>query len=312
MDNINEEIKEPTDVLNTLELKSRTSLKKYLIVILVLFVIIFYFIFSSPSRDKDVVLHISPSDTLAKISSNLEKEKVIRYPFVLKLFVRVFSGDKHISSGDYLFKKGESAIGVSIQLARGKHNIERIRVTLKEGITKEEMADLLAEKIPAFNKDLFLNDSRAKEGYLFPDTYFFYPMSTTDEVIDSLTSNFNKKIASIDKDIKSSGKNLSEIITMASILEKEAGGKNDVSFISGILWKRLKLGMPLQVDAAPITYEEAGLPDKPISNPGLLSIKAAINPKESPYLFYLHDDSGQVHFALDFSEHRSNIAHYLK
>ena len=99
---------------------------------------------------------------------------------------------------------------------------------------------------------------------------------------------------------------------MASILEKEAKGDNDAPYISGILWKRINIGMALQVDAAPVTYDEAGLPSKPICNPGLVSIKAAINPKNSSYLFYLHDDDGQVHYAEDFSEHRSNIAHYLK
>jgi len=231
---------------------------------------------------------------------------------MLRVFVFIFSGDKHISSGDYLFKKGKSVLSVAWQLARGIHGVEPIKITFKEGITKADMAKLLAEKIPSFRKDLFLSDKRSKEGYLFPDTYFIYPLSTTDEILNDITSNFNKKIASIDKDIKASGKSLSDIIIMASILEKEAKGKEDAPIISGILWKRIKLGMPLQVDAAPKTYDESNLPRSPISNPGLSSILYAIHPESSPYLFYLHDDFGQVHYAVDFSEHRSNIAKYLK
>jgi len=304
MDNLNEEIKTEKNSKSNLVLN---------IILGVCFLLIFScYLFGAPTREKDLITHISSSDSLTKISNDLKNKKVVRYSYISKILVYIFSGDKLVPSGDYLFKKGENVFSVSWQLSRGKHGVEPIRVTFKEGISREDMANLLADKIPSFRKDLFLSDERSKDGYLFPDTYFFFPLSTTDEILDEITKNFSKKILSIDKELKASGKSLSDIIVMASILEKEASGKNDISLISGILWKRTELGMPLQVDAAPSTYKEIGLPDTPISNPGLLSIKAAIDPKSSPYLFYLHDHNGQVHFAFDFNGHRSNIAKYLK
>jgi UPF0755 protein len=271
-----------------------------------------YYLFSSPLRNKDVIIHISSSDSLATVSKKLETQSVIRHPIIFKILVYIISGDRHISYGDYLFKKDASLLKVGIQIGKGKHGINPVKITFKEGITNIEMADILADKISNFRKDLFLSDERSKEGYLFPDTYFFYPLSTTDEILTDITANFKKHINSLDKEIKQSGKSLSDVIIMASILEKEASGKDDAPVISGILWKRVELNMPLQVDAAPVTYKEIGLPKEPISNPGLSFINAAINAKKSSYLFYLHDNNGQVHYAIDFSEHRSNIAKYLK
>lgn len=274
--------------------------------------VVFSYVFRAPVHDGDVIIHVTSSDSLQKISNVLGEKKVVRYPYIFKIMVTIFSGDKNIPSGDYLFKNNESLLNVSWQVGRGIHGITPIRITLKEGMTNKDMAKIISSKLTSFNTEMFLNDERSKEGYLFPDTYFLFPMSTTDEIVNELSSNFKKRIIPLNNDIKSSERSLSDIIIMASILEKEAKGKNDGAIISGILWKRIKLGMPLQVDAAQITYKEAGLPGIPISNPGLSSIGYAIHPEESPYLFYLHDSSGQVHYAKTFSEHRSNIARYLK
>ena len=305
MDNLNVEISK-----NTKSFRHNWIL--YVIISLsVLFIFISFFVFT-PNRNEDVVIHISPKDSLIKISNDLKEKQVIRHPFLLKVFVRVLSGDKKIAKGDYLFKKGENLFGVVLQIVKGNHKVNPIKITLREGINKEEMAKILADKIKGFDKDLFLKDERSKEGYLFPDTYFFYSLSTTDEILNEINADFTKRLESIKSEIETSGKSLDDIIIMASILEKEASGKEDIGVISGILWKRIKLGMPLQVDVAPKTYDEAGLPKTPIGNPGLVAIKAALNPLASPYLFYLHDDTGQVHYAVDFSEHRSNIARYLK
>ncbi len=313
---INEDIK--NNSINrdfNVDLKEKNSKNKSILNIGLIFgilLIIFFNLTSIPSRDKDVVIHVSANDSLVKITDELKKYKVIKYPFILKIYISIISSDKKIPVGDYLFKKGENPWSVGIQLGRGIHGVDRIKVTFKEGLTNEQMADILANKIQIFRRDLFLSDERSKQGYLFPDTYFFYPLTTTDEILNELTINFKKRISTINKEIKDSGKSLSDIIIMASILEKEANGKEDSPIISGILWKRINLGMPLQVDAAPSTYKNADLPKKPISNPGLSSIMFALKPINSPYLFYLHDDSGQVHYAKDFSAHRSNIARYLK
>ena len=124
-------------------------------------------------------------------------------------------------------------------------------------------------------------------------------------------NNFEKKILPIRPKIISSGKTEKEIIIMASVIEREAKGDADRGFISGILWRRLQIGIPLQVDAAPETYKTKGLPENPIGNPGLEAINSAIYPEKSNYLYYLHDKDGNIHYARTFEEHKVNKLKYL-
>ena len=121
-----------------------------------------------------------------------------------------------------------------------------------------------------------------------------------------------KKIKTVQSDIARSGKTERDIIIMASIIEGEANGVSDRALISGILWRRIGIGMPLQADAAPETYKSTGLPKNPIGNPGIAAIRAAISPEKTSYLFYLHDKKGVIHYARTYSEHLRNISKYLK
>jgi UPF0755 protein len=147
---------------------------------------------------------------------------------------------------------------------------------------------------------------------------------------------FDRKVVkAFDKELEKSERTLEQVITMASIIEDEAsGGNEEKQIISGILWKRLDMGMLLQVDATLRyvngkeskdltltdlaadheynTYVHKGLPPTPIGNPGVDAIRAALNPKDSIYYFYLHDKDGGVHYAKTFEEHKKNIAAYLK
>jgi UPF0755 protein len=281
-------------------------------------VIALYYVLSAPTPSQSMLnrqgtlVHIAPKQSLDSIASDLEAKSIVRQALAVKVFVTVFGGGREIQRGDYLFREGLSVWRVAWMLAQGKHNVEPIRLTFKEGFTNEDMAALLAEKLPAFRKDLFLSDPRSKQGYLFPDTYFLFPLTTSEEILAELSSNFNRRIAPLRQAIADSNRSLSEIIIMASLIEKEAQGKADASLISGILWKRITKGMPLQVDADRYTYTAKGLPKNPISNPGLASITAAVYPVDSPYLYYLHDKNGVVHFAVTYSEHLENIKRYLK
>jgi UPF0755 protein len=185
-----------------------------------------------------------------------------------------------------------------------------IVVTFPEGSTNVEMAKVLSEKIPNFDKNSFLQKTKNLQGYLFPDTYFFWKLSTPDEVIATMQKTFDKKISPL---LATSSKySKSEIIVMASLVQKEANGKEDSASIAGILWKRLERGMALQVDAAPITYKESGLPAIPIANVGMVAVEATLHPVASDYLFYLHDKSGMIHYARTYAEHQKNIKEFLK
>ena len=148
-----------------------------------------------------------------------------------------------------------------------------------------------------------------------------------------MNDNFNKKMEPWKGAIENSGHSLRDIIIMASILEREATTEKDKTMVAGILWKRISLGMPLQVDAtfmyllgkksseltvsdlkmksAYNTYQNKGLPAGPIANPGIVAIRAAIIPTESPYLYYLSDNNDEMHYAKTFEEHKANKAKYL-
>lgn len=295
------------------EQKNKLSKKITLKIVLIsIFIIFIYLFISNHTNNKDVIIHVSNGQSVNSIVSILKEKNVIKNDFLLKFFIKIFNNGKGIISGDYLIKKNSSSLFIGLQLSRGIHGIDPIRVTIREGLDNEEIASLLSIKITSFRKDLFLLETISKQGYLFPDTYFLYPLDTTEEIIDKLSNNFNNRIKNLDFSIKESGKNLQDIIIMASILEGEAKGEEDIYIISGILWKRLSMGMPLQVDVDKNTYINKGLPEKPLNNPGLMSINGAINSISSKYLYYLHDKNGKVHYAANYEEHKSNINKYLK
>ena len=301
----------PTDSENSKQKNKRNWLLNIILITGFIFLFILYFLLS-PSANKDVGIHITEGSSISSVADKLENERSVRSSFTLKIFVELLKSRTGIISGDYLIKKNSPVWVVAWQIARGYHNIAPVKIILREGLTNDQMTAIFADKLSAFRRDLFLTETEDKQGYLFPDTYFMYPGDTTAEIINKLSGNFNYKIKNILPAVEKSGKGLNKIITMASILEGEAGGKDDIGMISGILWKRIEKGIPLQVDVVKSTYEDKGLPPNPINNPGIQSINAALNPIDSPYLYYLHDKSGGVHYAKTFDEHKSNIKKYLK
>lgn len=270
-----------------------------------------YFL-SAPYGNKDVIIHISSGQPISSITKELEEKNSIRNEITLKAFIKLLKSGNGVVSGDYLISKNSPVWVVAWQVGRGHHNIEPLKITIREGLNNEQIASLLADKLVGFRKDLFLTEVTEKQGYLFPDTYFFYPLDTVDEIVKKLSDNFERRTNNLEQLTVKSGKNFKDILIMASILEGEAGGKEDIKIISGILWKRIVLGMPLQVDVDKSTYTTKGLPEYPLNNPGLQSIDAALNPVDSSYLYYLHDKNGIVHFSKSFEEHRKNINNYLK
>ncbi|ETB63799.1 TPA: endolytic transglycosylase MltG [Candidatus Nomurabacteria bacterium] len=277
-----------------------------------IFLILGYYVFSAPLNNKDVTIHITSLDTLKSISKELEVKNIVRDDFTLYFISRIFSLNSPLQKGDYKFEKGSSVFRVALQLAQGDYNTESIKITFREGLTNEEIANILAQKLSGFRRDLFIQEALSKEGYLFPDTYLIFPLATSSEIIKEMNDNFKNRIKEIKEDIENNKRNFNDIIIMASIIELESNGRNDREMISGILWKRFDIGMPLQVDVDKNTYKEKGLPDKPLCNPGLSSIKASLNPKYSSYIYYLHDKDGEVHYAKSYDEHKINISKYLK
>ncbi len=284
-----------------------------MVAFLLLAFFLFYMFFSAPSNfPAETIQRIEKGSSLRSVSLQLKNEGIIRSRSVFEAFVIIFGREKNIISSDYFFEKKLPVYEVARRISEGEHHMPKIKVTIPEGFNKVQIADVFASKLVNFDKNKFISETQKMEGYLFPDTYLFLITNTESDVIKSMQANFEKKFAPLRPSIVSSKNSEREILTMASLVEGEAKGDIDREVVSGILWKRLSIGMPLQVDVAPQTYEMKGLPESPIGNPGLEAIKATISPKSSLYLYYLHDKKGVVHYARTFAEHRQNIVKYLK
>ena len=291
-----------------------SSPKTIYIIGAIIFFLLFYSLFFSAPDDflPESIVNIKEDSSLRYISKYLEENRIIRSRALFETFVIIWGGEKHIVPGDYLFENKLSVFEVARRVSKGERHLAPVKVTIPEGFNVLDISEVFTIKLPNFNEERFLVEGIKKEGYLFPDTYFFLVTDNEEDVLRSMNNNFEKKILPFESQIIISGKTEEEIIIMASLIEKESKGDIDREFISGILWKRLAMNMPLQVDAELDTYKTKGLPENPISNPGIKAIKAALYPKISDYLYYLHDEDGNVHYAKTFEEHKLNKQKYLK
>jgi len=283
---------------------------------------------------QEILITIEEGMTLSEVTNFLFDMRIIRYPALFKGLAFIFGGgDDGIIAGDYFFKSPPTVLGVAFRLTSGRYGVELVELTIPEGASVFEISLIAGKLLNEFDSERFLELAKDDEGYLFPDTYLFLPNTKAEEVHRVMRENFNKKIFSLKPAIRRTKKDVHEIITMASLLEEEAKDTETRRLISGVLWKRIDIGMLLQVDATFIyiigkntfeltlddlkidspynTYRYKGLPPGPISNPGIDSIKAAINPEESDYLFYLADLTGETHFSETFEEHKQKKARYL-
>jgi len=216
-------------------------------------------------------------------------------------------------------------------------------VKVAEGSRKEQVAALLTDK---FNWDeksvadfMGYDELRAVkfEGKYFPDVYLVPRDINGADMKRVMNQRFLKKTSTLDEKISTSTVNMDRIVTIASIIQREAAGKSDMNLISGIIWNRLWRGMSLQMDAtlqyvkgteengwwpqvtsadkhldSPYnTYQNEGLPPSAIASPGLAAIAAAMNPQKTKCLYYLHKNR-QIYCSATYAEHKRNIDKYLK
>jgi len=283
-----------------------------------------------PPVPQNPVVRIDRGMNAEQIGVRLKEAGVVRSRIFFVWAAYLSDRQDRLGAGSFEFVGPQSTFSVLEALLAQKG--ERA-ILITEGSTVRDIASALASagmSAGARFEEIALDH----EGYLFPDTYRFYDSASAEEVARVMQKEFAEKMKPFEADMKASGRTTQDIITMASIIEREVRTPRDKALISGILWKRIREGMPLQVDATLFyvtgkashelgadelesespynTYKHKGLPPTPISNPGLESIKAAINPVSSAYYFYLSDKDGTTHYARTFDEHKKNKALYLK
>src|SRR3989338_2228737 len=306
--------------------------KIYLVVVAVILFLIFALALSPPlSFPSESIATVSEGTGLYTLSVKLGETRVIRSPFWFRIFAIALGGERNMKAGQYYLSRPQSSFTIAWRIFHGHYDVETMIITVPEGFTVKKISALFDERFTFFDHSAF--ESLAPEGYLFPDTYFIQVTATASSTIKMFGDNFTRRVGSIVSELEASKKTLEKIITMASILEGEARGQEDMEIVSGILWKRLNRGIPLQVDTSFIyvngkttkeltledlkinspfnTYLYKGLPPTPISNPGLESIGAALNPTTTPYLYFLTGDDGQMHYSRTFDEHVAKKLKYI-
>lgn len=301
---------------------------------LALFLLFYALWWRAPSEfPSGSLVTIERGATVGEAAQLLYDAHVIRSPFWFKAWSVLLDGEGGVKAGTYSLGEPISVFRVAWQFTRGLERREPVRLTMREGLSNREIAGLLAASFPHFGRERFLKLAAGKEGYLFPDTYVFSPSMTEEGIIEAMEENFKKRILPLEARIQAFGRPLRDVIVMASLIEGEARTTETRRQVSGILWKRLLLGMPLQVDAvfpyimgkntyqittedlqfdSPYnTYLYPGLPPGPINNPGLDAVEAALAPTSSKYLYYLTDKEGQMRYATTHAEHLVNRARYL-
>ncbi|MDB4983940.1 MAG: aminodeoxychorismate lyase, protein [Patescibacteria group bacterium] len=242
----------------------------------------------------------------------LVKNHIIRSSSIFQAIIQTILGDRPVIAGQFQFDKPVSVLKAAQIVTGGSFGRTQIKLTIPEGSSNADISKIVLKQIPDFNEKTFLKNSGPFQGNLFPETYLVFKTITPDELIARMRQEFDKKISALKSDISASRHDQEDLVNMAAILEKEAKNSSDAARIAGILWHRIAIGMPLQVDAAPVTYKEKGFPKVPIGNPGVAMINAAIHPVSSDYLYYLYDKKGVIHYAKTYAGHQANIEKYLR
>ncbi len=282
---------------------------------------------------------IPKGQALQTIADHLADEGFIRQPLVFRYEVKRLGLGTKIQAGSFEISSSMTPGEIAKALTVGTNDIW---ITIPEGWRREEIAESLErQELESFDKDDFLELSASSEGKLFPDTYLVPRQASAEYVFNLLTSTFDQKVVEgLADEIKRSGRDFDQMLIMASLVEREANGFDQMKGVAGVLWHRVDIGMKLDIDATlqyakgysltedkwwvtPLavdrqidspfnTYRNPGLPPRPIANPGLDAIRAALQPTKTTNLFYLHDSEGRVHFAQTLDEHNRNIERYLR
>lgn len=280
-----------------------------------------------------IIVDITQGSSLQKVTNMLHDAGIIRSAFVFRSSMILADFDAAIKTGEYTFAKDITLTQVIERLVKGDYQYIPVKLIIREGEDSRVVASSIFKTFPKLATTTLTQKLIAREGKLFPETYMFPPFATEDLIIRTIDSEYSKRIEKYKQDIASSTYSELQILTIASILEKEVPKKEDMRIVAGIIYNRLKQNMPLQMDStlgyitgkaslelttedlkidSPYnTYKNTGIPPAPIGNPGDASIDAALHPETHTYIFFLSDKDGVNHYAVTYAEHLKNRKKYL-
>lgn len=334
--------------------------KKYFYILVVILVLVVTWVWQGIYLPKagshTALITIEKGEDVLQIADKLKKADLIKKKSLFVAYAIVAGKQNKLMAGTYDLATGMNVPEILNMLVSGK--VAKVSLTVTEGWNLRDIAKWF-ENQEMFKKEEFLEAAGfsdvpplkdfsgdfeflkekpknvSLEGYLFPDTYLFHKGDKPEEIIWQMLKNFEQKLTpELKETIEKQGRTLFQVLTMASLLEKEVKNYQDKQLVAGLLWKRLRTGWLLQVDAtltyltgkgtpeltkedfkidSPYnTYKYPGLPLGPICNPGLESIEAAVYDKDSPYWFYLTTPEGKTVFSRTLEEHNVAKARYLK
>jgi UPF0755 protein len=331
----------------------------------------FYYININLPYDKDGEVQavlIEPGASLKSIAKELKEEKLIQSSNLFILYARNKNLQSKLQAGVYNLSQDMSIINIVAKISQGQVNSQEMTVKLLEGWSNEKMAQYFEDEgiwqkdewldvvgwpqtsdrknkqdLSEYKEDYIFLESKpdydSLEGYLFPDTYRIYKDSEPQDLVIKMLNNFNNKLnQEMRADIEDQGRTIHEIVTMASLVEKEATIRNndieEAKIISGIFWDRIARGQALQscaslayilgeyktvystadtkIESPYNTYQNTGLPPGPVTNPGIAAIKAAIYPVYTEYNYFLSPvGSDETLFSTTYSEHLQKKAQFI-
>lgn len=316
----------------------------FLIVIGLTVGLAYYLLSPGHSGAKDQVFFIRPGLSFKEVARELEANNLIRHKKLFLFWAKFRGVDVKVKAGEYLLNPDLPPLRILSILKKGM--VITHAVTIPEGYTARQIAELFeADKLLdktkfmalAFDPDLVKKyglTGSSLEGYLYPDTYYFSKGLSAQAVMDTLVNRFLTEIEPYKAQIAQSGLTLTEVVTLASIVEKETGLGEERPLIAGVFLNRLKKGMRLESDPTTIygikdfngnltrndlhqstpynTYVIYGLPPGPIANPGIEAIKAVLEPTASNYIFFVSKNNGSHYFSETLAEHNRAVNRYQK
>ena len=289
---------------------------------------------------------IPPGTGTAAMARRLADAGVVRSPEAFRLAVWMKGSGRRLQAGEYRFDRPMSPAEVVDKLARGDVYVRAI--TFREGLTIWDMASVYenaefgtASDFMAASKraDLIRDidpEARDLEGYLFPDTYTLPRSATAEQLVERMVAQFRKVLTpELKQQAADRGLTVRELVTLASLVEKETGKADERTTVAGVYTNRLRIGMGLQCDPTVIyalmlagrydgnirradlqidspynTYRYAGLPPGPIAAPGAASLHAAANPADVPYFYFVSRNDGSHVFSTTLDEHNKAVYEY--